>query len=79
MGHELVPINLAIWAERRMRAVAVGRKAFLFVSSERAGHTAAIYYSLVESCKANNINTLTYLTYVLSNARNRVVQLQASH
>jgi hypothetical protein len=35
-------------AERCMRAVAVGRKAFLFVGSERAGHAAAIYYSLVE-------------------------------
>ena len=58
-----------------MRAVAVGRKAFLFVGSERAGHAAAIYYSLVESCKASSINPLTYLTYVLSNARNRAVQL----
>ena len=63
------------YAERCMRAVAVGRKAFLFVGSERAGHAAAIYYSLVESCKANNVNALTYLTYILSNARNRAVQL----
>ena len=62
-------------AERCMRAVAVGRKAFLFVGSERAGHAAAIYYSLVESCKANKINPLTYLSYVLSNARNRAVAL----
>jgi transposase len=59
------------FAERYMRSVAVGRKAFLFVGSERAGHAAAIYYSLFESCKANKINPLTYLTYVLSNARNR--------
>jgi transposase len=44
------------YAERCMRAVAVGRKAFLFVGSERAGHAAAIYYSLVESCKANKVN-----------------------
>jgi 2,4-dienoyl-CoA reductase-like NADH-dependent reductase (Old Yellow Enzyme family) len=35
----------------------------------------AIYYSLVESCKANKVNPLTYLTYVLSNARNRSVTL----
>jgi hypothetical protein len=28
----------------------------------RAGHAAAIYYSLVESCKANKVNPLTYLT-----------------
>lgn len=53
-----------------MRTVAVGRKAFLFVGSERAGHAAAIYYSLVESC-----TTLTYLTYVLANARNKSITL----
>ena len=55
--------------------MAVGRKAFLFVGSERAGHAAAIYYSLVESCKANKVNPLTYLTYILSNARNKATQL----
>jgi len=35
----------------------------------------AIYYSLVESCTANKVNPLTYLTYVLSNARNKAVVL----
>jgi transposase len=59
------------YAERFMRPVTVGRKAFLVVGSERAGHAVAIYYSVVESCKANKVNLLTYLTYVLSNARNR--------
>lgn len=63
------------FAERCMRAVAIGRKAFLFVGSERAGHAAAIYYSLVESCKANKVNPLTYLTYILSNTRNRAIVL----
>jgi transposase len=63
------------FAERCMRSVAVGRKAFLFVGSERAGHAAAIYYSIVESCKVNNVNPLSYLTYVLSNVRNRSVRL----
>jgi transposase len=52
-----------------MRPVAVGRKAFLFVGSERAGHAAATYYSLVEFCKANKVNPLTYLTYVLANGQ----------
>ena len=33
------------------------------------------YYSLVESCKANKVNPLTYLTYILSNARNKAVVL----
>ncbi len=62
-------------AERCMRAVAVGRKAFPFVGSERAGHAAAIYYSRVESCKANRVNPLTYLTYILANARDKALRL----
>jgi transposase len=66
------------FAERCMRTVAVGRKAFLFVGSERAGHAAAIYYSLVESCKANKVNPLSYLIYVLGNARNRSITLPTS-
>ena len=62
------------YVERCMRPVAVGRKAFLFVGSERAGHAAAIYYSLVESCKANKVNPLTYLlTDVHANARNKSI------
>jgi hypothetical protein len=63
------------FAEQCMRPVAVGRKAFLFVGSERAGHAAAIYYSIVQSCKVNHVNPLTYLTYVLRNVRNRSVTL----
>jgi transposase len=50
--------------------------AFLFLGSERAGRAAAIYYSLVESCKLNKVNPLTYLTYVLSNVRDKRVTLQ---
>lgn len=40
----------------------------LFVGSERGGRAAAIYYSLMESCKVNKVNPLTYL---LSNVRNK--------
>ena len=58
------------FAERCMRQVAVGRKAFLFVGCERAGHAAAIYYSIVQSCKVNQVNPLIYLTYVLNHVRN---------
>ena len=63
------------YAERCMRPVAVGRKAFLSVGSERAGHAAAIYYSMVESCKANKVNPLTYLTYILTHARDKSITL----
>lgn len=63
------------YAERCMRTVAVGRKAFLFVGSERAGDAAAMYYSLVESCKANQVNPLNYLTHVLQNVRDKTQML----
>jgi hypothetical protein len=45
------------------------------IGSQRAGHAAAIYYSLVESCKANKVNPLPYLTYVLGNARKKSITL----
>jgi hypothetical protein len=44
----------------------------MFVGSERAGRAAAIYYSLVESCKANKVNPLTYLTHAV-NAQTRII------
>lgn len=66
------------FAKRRMPAMAVGRKAFLFVSLERAGHAAGIYCSRVESFKANESKPLKYLTHILSNARNNAGQLPTS-
>ena len=62
-------------AERCMRPIALGRKNFLFVGSERAGHAAAIWYTLTESCKLNRVNPLTYITYLLENVRKKKVQL----
>jgi hypothetical protein len=44
-------------------------------AKRQAGHAAAIYYSLTESCKANRVNPLTYLTYVLTHARNKSITL----
>jgi len=61
-------------AERCMRPVALGKN-FLFVGSERAGKAAAIYCSLIESCKLNKVNPLTYMTYVLSSVRNKNITL----
>ncbi len=66
-GHLNIDNN---WAEQSMRPIALGRKNYLFVGSETAGHNAAILYSLVETCKANKINPLSYLTYVLEELPN---------
>lgn len=53
-------------AERFMRPIALGRKNYLFVGNETAGHAAAKLYSLVETCQINQINPLVYLTEALS-------------
>lgn len=52
-------------AERGIRPLALGRKNYLFAGSNRGGRAAAIIYSLIETCKLNNINTHTYLKDVL--------------
>ena len=51
-------------AERAIRPIAVGRKAFLFVGSEDGGAWAATFYSIMESCRMQRINPRRYLAYV---------------
>lgn len=53
-------------AEQHMRPIALGRKNYLFVGSDRGGHAAATIYSLIESCKNFKINPSEYLTDVLT-------------
>lgn len=53
-------------AERAMRPIALGRKNYLFAGSDRGGKTAATFYSLIETCKLNNINPQEYLADVLN-------------
>ena len=52
-------------AERALRAVALGRKNYLFVGSNAGGERAAAIYSLVGSAKLNDLNPQAYLTHVL--------------
>jgi transposase len=52
-------------AERALRKAALGRKNFLFVGNERGGEAAAIYYSLIETAKANGIDPSQWLLNVL--------------
>ena len=48
-------------AERALRKAALGRKNFLFVGNTRGGEAAAIYYSLIETAKANQIEPSQWL------------------
>jgi transposase len=52
-------------AENAMRPVTLGRKNWLFVGSERGGQAAALFMSLVKSCKDSGINPWEYLDDVL--------------
>lgn len=53
-------------AERSLRGVALGRKNYLFLGSERGGERAATMYSLMETAKLSGNNAEAYLRHVLS-------------
>ncbi len=52
-------------AERKAKSYAIGRKAFLFHTSEAGAGASAVMYSIVETTKANNLNIFQYLYTVL--------------
>ena len=53
-------------AERALRAVALGRKNYLFAGSDRGGESAAVLYSLIGTAKLNGVDPEAYLRNVLS-------------
>jgi transposase len=53
-------------AERELRAVALGRKNYLFAGSDAGGERAAAIYSLIGSAKLNGLDPEAYLREVLS-------------
>lgn len=53
-------------AERALRAVALGRKNYLFAGSDAGGERAAAVYSLIGSAKLNGLDPETYLRDVLT-------------
>src|SRR5262249_57411750 len=52
-------------AERALRAVALGRKNYLFAGSNAGGERAAAMYSLIGSAKLNGLDPEAYLSHVL--------------
>lgn len=66
-------------AERAVRPLALGRKNWLFLGSEDSGEASAVILSLVQTCKALNINPREYLEDVMrrlmSHNYNQVTQL----
>jgi hypothetical protein len=66
-------------AERAIRALVLGRRNYLFAGSDAGGETAARLYSLIGTCRLNNIDPHMYLQYVLERIAehpiNRIDQL----
>jgi hypothetical protein len=53
-------------AERALRGIALGRKAWLFAGSDRGGERAAAMYSLIVTAKLNNVDPRAWLADVLN-------------
>lgn len=66
-------------AERAIRAVALGRKNYLFAGSDSGGERAAALYSLIGSAKLNELDPEAYLREVLERIAdhpiNRIAEL----
>lgn len=55
--------------ERTIRAIAIGRKNWMFAGSHEGAKRAALIYSLVATCKLNDINPFEYIKDVLIRIR----------
>lgn len=62
-------------AERALRCVPLGRKAWLFCGSDRGGQRAAVFYTLIQSARLNDIDPQAWLTNVLT----RIADYPISH
>lgn len=61
-------------AERALRGVALGRKSWLFAGSDRGGQRAAAMYSLIVTCKLNDVDPQAWLADVLARIADHPVQ-----
>lgn len=53
-------------AERALRGVPLGRKAWLFCASDRGGQRAAVLYSLIQTARLNAVDPQAWLADVLA-------------
>ncbi len=53
-------------AERGMRSIAIGRKNYLFMGSDRGEKSAAIAYALIETAKLNGVDPQAWLSDVFT-------------
>jgi transposase len=60
-------------AERALRAVALGRKNYLFAGADCGGERAAAIYSVIGTAKLNDLDPESYLRYVLTHIANHSI------
>ena len=53
--------------ERAIKPFVIGRKNWLFSNSEKGAEASSVIFSIIETCKANNVNTYNYLRYIFEN------------
>ena len=53
-------------AERALRCIPLGRKAWLFCGSDRGGQRAAVLYTLIQTARLNDVDPQAWLADVLS-------------
>ena len=53
-------------AERAVRGIAVGRRNWTFAGSDEGGRRAAAMYTLIETCKLNDVDPQAWLADVLA-------------
>jgi transposase len=53
-------------AERALRGIALGRKSWLFAGSDRGGKRAAVMFTLIQTCKLNDVDPQAWLADVLA-------------
>ncbi|MFV0290167.1 MAG: transposase domain-containing protein [Mangrovibacterium sp.] len=65
LGKEKFTVGRRGTAEISMRAIAVGRKNYLFAGSHNGAQRAAMMYSFFATCKKNNVDPYKWLHKVL--------------
>ena len=65
-------------AERALRGVALGRKAWLFCGSDRGGERAAVLYTLIGTAKLNEVDPQAWLADVLKRIAQHPIRLSAA-
>jgi len=60
-------------AERALRGIALGRKAWLFAGSDRGGERAAIMFTLIQTAKLNDVDPQAWLADVLARINDHAI------